>query len=170
MKISEKLLKQVIESSENDLEVSSKLLYLLSVYFGLNSSQVIITDEQIKEISHLVSKKGVDLFDEGFQKAKLEPLREEFIEEYRNVFDNLFPGSRGSLSAVKKKLKRFFKENQINEQELLDAAKYAVRTKGKYAGQADYFLYKRNKDGSESTRALDIIEELNKQTNFIKVI
>lgn len=160
-------------------DITPSVLYLLSIYFNLNSKHTPLSESEFKIISKFIHIKSgsltvneEDLFENETSNLQdeVDLIIEQNIERYRNIFDGLFTGSKGTLSAVKKKMKRFLVETEYTIEELIDAAEYAVRNKGKYAGQADYFMYKRNKDGTETTRAINILEELNKQNDFIKII
>ena len=78
-----------------------------------------------------------------------------FIEEFRNKWKGLKPGSMGSLSTCKEKMKRWMQENPTySPQQILTAAKIYINSLDNhiYLQQADYFIYK--KDGKEENSRL----------------
>lgn len=84
-----------------------------------------------------------------------------FIEEFRNKWKGLKPGSMGSLSTCKEKMKRWMQENPTySSQQILNAANVYINSLDNYTylQQADYFIYK--KDGKEeSSRLSAFIDE-----------
>lgn len=85
-----------------------------------------------------------------------------FIEEFRNKWKGLKPGSMGSLSTCKEKMKRWMRENPTySPQQILKAADIYINSLNSltYLQQADYFIYK--KDGKEeSSRLSAFIDEI----------
>lgn len=85
-----------------------------------------------------------------------------FIEEFRNKWKGLKPGSMGSLSTCKEKMKRWMQENPTySPQQILIAAKIYINSLDNYTylQQADYFIYK--KDGKEeSSRLSAFVDEI----------
>ena len=85
-----------------------------------------------------------------------------FIEEFRNKWKGLKPGSMGSLSTCKEKMKRWMQENPTySPQQILTAAKIYINSLDNYTylQQADYFIYK--KDGKEeSSRLSAFVDEI----------
>lgn len=86
---------------------------------------------------------------------------DSFIEEFRNKWKGLKPGSMGSLSTCKEKMKRWMQENPTySPQQILTAADIYINSLDNYTylQQADYFIYK--KDGKEeSSRLSAFIDE-----------
>jgi hypothetical protein len=86
---------------------------------------------------------------------------EDFVEEYRNLWKGLKPGSMGSLNGCKEKLIRWMKENpNYSKENILNAAKIYLNTleNYKFLQQADYFIYKKDVYG-ESSRLSAFIDE-----------
>lgn len=87
---------------------------------------------------------------------------DSFIEEFRNKWKGLKPGSMGSLSACKDKMKRWMFENpQYNAEQILKAADVYLNSLNNYTylQQADYFIYKKDAHG-ESSRLSAFIDEI----------
>lgn len=99
-----------------------------------------------------IIKKSNRVINEGF---------DEFIEEYRNLWKGLKPGSMGSPSACREKMERWMKENpNYSKEDILKAAKIYINSLNnyQYLQAAHYFIYK--KDGKEEDSRLSaFIEE-----------
>ena len=84
-----------------------------------------------------------------------------FIEEFRNKWKGLKPGSMGSLSTCKEKMKRWMQENPTySPQQILTAAKIYINSLDNYTylQQADYFIYKKDSK-EESSRLSAFVDE-----------
>ena len=84
------------------------------------------------------------------------------IEEFRNKWKGLKPGSMGSLSACKDKMKRWMFENpNYSKDQILKAAEIYIHSLNNYnyLQQADYFIYKKDAHG-ESSRLSAFIDEI----------
>lgn len=92
---------------------------------------------------------------------------DNFIEEFRNKWKGLKPGSMGSINSCKEKMKRWMQENPTySPQQILTAAKIYINSLDNYTylQQADYFIYK--KDGKEeSSRLSSFVDEID--TNVV---
>ena len=90
-----------------------------------------------------------------------------FIEEFRDKWKGLKPGSMGSLSTCKEKMRRWMQENPTySPQQILKAADIYINSLNSltYLQQADYFIYK--KDGKEeSSRLSAFIDEIDTKVN-----
>jgi len=139
--------KQFIKIIENDNETNyilrekSKLLIdFLSIESDLNHKE------------KKIIKKSNRIINEGF---------DEFIEDYRNLWKGLKPGSMGSPSACREKMLRWRQENpNYSKSDILKAAKIYINSLNnyQYLQAAHYFIYK--KDGKEEDSRLSaFIEE-----------
>lgn len=103
------------------------------------------------------------------QKAKkLNLVSDTFVDRYRNLFKGLKPGSMGYRQAVVDKLNRFMMDNRnVTEEQIIKATKRYLDSQDNYnfLQQADYFIYKRESGGSESSRLSIFIEELSNDNN-----
>ena len=85
-----------------------------------------------------------------------------FINDFRNKFKGLKPGSMGSESACKLKMFRWMKENpQYTPEQILNATEIYVKSLNnyQYLQQADYFIYK--KEGKDEQSKLSaFIDEI----------
>lgn len=121
-------------------EKGKLLLEFLSIESDLNCKEKKIT------------KKSNRVINEGF---------DEFIEEYRNLWKGLKPGSMGSPGACKEKMLRWMGENpNYSKEDILKAAKIYINSLNnyQYLQAAHYFIYK--KDGKEEDSRLSaFIEE-----------
>lgn len=99
-----------------------------------------------------IIKKSNRIINEGF---------DEFIEDYRNLWKGLKPGSMGSPSACREKMLRWRQENpNYSKSDILKAAKIYINSLNnyQYLQAAHYFIYK--KDGKEEDSRLSaFIEE-----------
>jgi hypothetical protein len=85
-----------------------------------------------------------------------------FIEEFRDKWKGLKPGSMGSLSTCKEKMKRWMQENPTySPQQILKAADIYINSLNSltYLQQADYFIYKKDSK-EESSRLSAFIDEI----------
>ena len=101
--------------------------------------------------SKKVVKKSTRIISEGF---------DEFIEEYRNLWKGLKPGSMGSENACKEKMLRWMGENpNYTKEDILKAAKIYINSLNnyQYLQAAHYFIYK--KDGKEEDSRLSAFVE-----------
>ena len=101
--------------------------------------------------SKKVVKKSTRTISEGF---------DEFIEEYRNLWKGLKPGSMGSENACKEKMLRWMGENpNYTKEDILKAAKIYINSLNnyQYLQAAHYYNYK--KDGKEEDSRLSAFVE-----------
>jgi hypothetical protein len=87
---------------------------------------------------------------------------DSFIDEFRNKWKGLKPGSMGSLSACRDKMSRWMKENtKYTPQQILKAVDIYLNSLDnyQYLQQADYFIYKKDAHG-ESSRLSAFIDEV----------
>jgi len=78
-----------------------------------------------------------------------------FINDFRNKFKGLKPGSMGSEASCKMKMYRWMKENpSYTPEQILKAADIYIKSLNnyQYLQRADYFIYK--KDGKEESSGL----------------
>ena len=89
-------------------------------------------------------------------------ISDDFVNEFRNKWKGLKPGSMGSFAACKEKLIRWMSDNPSYETEqILKAADIYINslTNYTYLQQADYFVYK--KEGKdEHSRLGAFIDEI----------
>jgi hypothetical protein len=94
---------------------------------------------------------------------------EDFIEDFRELWKGLKPGSRGSLSAVKEKMSRWMKDNpEYSKEQILNAAKVYINSLDnyQYLQQCDYFIYKKDAKGESSRLSAFIDEEIAKDDGW----
>lgn len=168
----------------SDRNRSSIILFIIAIAYDLDPSFVLITDADIQRLSQegIIYKdsKGKlkineDLLSENDVKSIAPKKGEEDhlfdlvsyrLHEYRNKWKGLFVGSMGTATAVRDKLIRWLKENpDYTFDDVLKATDYWIHYKGKeiddpnFLGQADYFIFKHLKDGTEISRLSSVIEE-----------
>lgn len=136
-------------------------------------------ENEIKSIKYILREKSKVLIENSFTDKKVSVKKdsikkklsqrfindavEEGIEEYRNSWKGLKPGSMGSPKNCKDKLKRWMLENpEYTFDDILKAVSiYINQFNGDYRflQQADYFIFK--KDGKEeSSRLSAFIDEI----------
>lgn len=169
---------------KNREDRTSIILFLIAVAYDLDPNFVLITDSDIQRLS----QEGIIYRDnKGVLKVNDQLLTEQSIEEikpqkgqddrlfdlvsyrlheYRNKWKGLFVGSMGTSTAVRDKIIRWLKENKdYTFDDILKATDYWIHYKGKevddpaFLGQADYFIYKQQKDGTETSRLSSVIDE-----------
>ena len=80
---------------------------------------------------------------------------DSFINDFRNKFKGLKPGSMGSEASCKMKMYRWMKENpSYTPEQILKAADIYIKSLNnyQYLQRADYFIYK--KDGKQESSGL----------------
>lgn len=80
---------------------------------------------------------------------------DSFINDFRNKFKGLKPGSMGSEASCKMKMYRWMKENpSYTPEQILKAADIYIKSLNnyQYLQRADYFIYK--KDGKDESSGL----------------
>lgn len=97
-------------------------------------------------------------------RRKANILIEENLQNFRNKWKGLSPGSMGAKKSCKEKLTRWIKENpEYSFEDILKAVDIYISSFNgnyKYLQRADYFVFK--KDGrEESSRLSAFIEEVN---------
>lgn len=164
-------------------------LLLIAIKYNLNPAMVLITESDVQKLSQegLISldKSGKinlneDLFNLTDNSREIKKSIEENIGKYRDIFKDLFVGSMGSPQGVREKLYKWLVANpDYSMEDVLKAAQYWVTEKKKqvdnpmFIGQADYFIYKRNQDGTESSRlssVIDEVKEAGKDDDFITIL
>ena len=130
------------------------------------SDEKIILREKGKLFIELISIEKLSSVKDKKQIKKSDRLLENevntFIEEFRNKWKGLKPGSMGSLSACKDKMKRWMFENpNYSKDQILKAAEIYIHSLNNYnyLQQADYFIYKKDAHG-ESSRLSAFIDEI----------
>ena len=87
------------------------------------------------------------------------------VDEFRNKWRGLKPGSMGDLRACKEKLHRWMKENpKYSFDDILKAADIYLASEGanlRYLQRADYFIYKQDSHKEEVSRLSSFIDEIN---------
>lgn len=135
-------------------------------------SKRFLTFEGFKPVLTTSGKALVERFTSTHRSLQLKPARkvevvqpfsDEFIEKYRTKFKGLKPGSMGYAKAVTVKMIRFFEEHKnANEKDILLAVDKYLNSLDNYnyLQQADYFIYKRETNGAESSRLAIFLEEV----------
>jgi len=144
--LQEKQFVKMIKNDDDDtiiiLREKSKLLL---DFLSIESSHSNYKEKKIIKKSNRVINEGFD----------------EFIEEYRNLWKGLKPGSMGSPLACKEKMLRWRQENpNYSKADILKAARIYINSLNnyQYLQAAHYFIYK--KDGKEEDSRLSaFIEE-----------
>jgi hypothetical protein len=129
--------KQFIKNTENEITIRERgnLLIELLLIEKVNSVK---SKKEIRKSERLVNNE-----------------LNSFIEEFRDKWKGLKPGSMGSLSTCKEKMKRWMRENPTySPKQILNAADIYINSlnDNTYLQQADYFIYK--KDGKEESSRL----------------
>lgn len=135
-------------------------------FIKIISDEKIILREKGKLFIELISIEKLSSVKDKKQIKKSDRLLENevntFIEEFRNKWKGLKPGSMGSLSACKDKMKRWMFENpNYSKDQILKAAEIYIHSLNNYnyLQQADYFIYKKDVHG-ESSRLSAFIDEI----------
>lgn len=128
-----------IKKIESDIFVRQKSIELINFLSIQTDSSFINNEKKLKP-----SKRAITNF------------INENVDEFRNLWKGLKPGSMGSLKSCKEKLIRWMIENpDYNFEDIIKAAKLYLRTEGRnltYLQRADYFIFK--KEGKEESSRL----------------
>lgn len=124
-----------------------------------------------------VRQKGIDLIKELEGAKKVKEKKEEdsdikeWIDEYRELFRGLKPGSMGDKGGCMNKMKKFYNEYPefANKETILNATRKYVQVEGnnnnyKFLQKAHYFIYKQvgGKD-SEVSNLASFCEEVGEE-------
>lgn len=89
---------------------------------------------------------------------------ESYVDEYRNLFKGLKPGSMGDKKACVKKLVQFYKEyaEYANKDLILSATKRYINSLNNYTylKQADYFIFKQDHTKIDKSMLASYCEEI----------
>ena len=134
-------------------------------FIKIINSEKILLREKAKLLIELISIEKLKFSNQtkSFKKSNrlMNSEIDSFINDFRNKFKGLKPGSMGSLAACKDKMYRWMTENpHYTPEQILKATDIYIDSLDsyKYLQQADYFIYK--KDGKdEMSRLSAFIDE-----------
>jgi hypothetical protein len=134
-------------------------------FIKIINNEKILLREKAKLLIELVSIEKLKFSNQtkSFKKSNrlMNSEIDNFINDFRNKFKGLKPGSMGSLAACKDKMHRWMTENPYyTPEQILKATDIYIDSleSYKYLQQADYFIYK--KDGKdEMSRLSAFIDE-----------
>ena len=134
-------------------------------FIKIINDEKIILREKGKLFIELISIEKLSSTKNNKQAVKSDRLinveLDSFINDFRNKFKGLKPGSMGSEASCKMKMYRWMKENpSYTPEQILKAADIYIKSLNnyQYLQRADYFIYK--KDGKEEDSRLSaFIEE-----------
>lgn len=186
MKINPKILK-ILESKYKEYDscetfVRQEYKNLLLVHYGIFTGDQIIED--LLELDLLVKDFKTNTYVSKYPLDDFEEIDDEFIESYRNLFNNQYgkslkTGIKGDPKTIHKNFKKFFKEfkkyNPTKELILEITANYirekVINGNIKFISNADYFIYK---DGVSLLGNLlsdkENIDNSSQQDHFKKVL
>ena len=128
-------------------------------FIKIINDEKIILREKGKLFIELISIEKLSSTKDNKQTVKSDRLinveLDSFINDFRNKFKGLKPGSMGSEASCKMKMYRWMKENpSYTPEQILKAADIYIKSLNnyQYLQRADYFIYK--KDGKEESSGL----------------
>lgn len=128
-------------------------------FIKIINDEKIILREKGKLFIELISIEKLSSTKNNKQTVKSDRLinveLDSFINDFRNKFKGLKPGSMGSEASCKMKMYRWMKENpSYTPEQILKAADIYIKSLNnyQYLQRADYFIYK--KDGKEESSGL----------------
>ena len=128
-------------------------------FIKIINDEKIILREKGKLFIELISIEKLSSTKNNKQTVKSDRLinveLDNFINDFRNKFKGLKPGSMGSEASCKMKMYRWMKENpSYTPEQILKAADIYIKSLNnyQYLQRADYFIYK--KDGKEESSGL----------------
>lgn len=128
-------------------------------FIKIINDEKIILREKGKLFIELISIEKLSSTKNNKQTVKSDRLinveLDSFINDFRNKFKGLKPGSMGSESSCKMKMYRWMKENpSYTPEQILKAADIYIKSLNnyQYLQRADYFIYK--KDGKDESSGL----------------
>lgn len=141
-------------------------------FIKIINDEKIILREKGKLFIELISIEKLSSTKNNKQTVKSDRLinveLDSFINDFRNKFKGLKPGSMGSEASCKMKMYRWMKENpSYTPEQILKAADIYIKSLNnyQYLQRADYFIYK--KDGKEESSGLAAyIDEIEVDDNW----
>ena len=135
-------------------------------FIKIINDEKIILREKGKLFIELISIEKLSSTKNNKQTVKSDRLinveLDSFINDFRNKFKGLKPGSMGSEASCKMKMYRWMKENpSYTPEQILNATEIYVKSLNnyQYLQQADYFIYK--KEGKDEQSKLSaFIDEI----------
>lgn len=128
-------------------------------FIKIINDEKIILREKGKLFIELISIEKLSSTKNNKQTVKSDRLinveLDSFINDFRNKFKGLKPGSMGSEASCKMKMYRWMKENpSYTPEQILKAADIYIKSLNnyQYLQRADYFIYK--KDGKDESSGL----------------
>ena len=135
---------KIIQDEKNNIILREKAKLLIE-FLEIESLNSVKKEKVIKKSKRIVTQEVL-----------------EFVDEFRNKWKGLKPGSMGSFNACKEKLIRWMIDNpNYTHQQILKSADIYINslTNYQYLQQADYFIYK--KEGKdEHSRLSAFIDEI----------
>jgi hypothetical protein len=163
------LKKRLRQRLPKTVDIDSTLLYYLIVEFDLDDTNVQFLDDHFIQV--LRDQGCLTRNKDGKLIISLEDdVVEQRYQEYRDIFKGVSPGSMGTISTVKNKLRRLLNEEDIQFDDILRAAEHWVVQKGSpFAGHADNFLYLKKKDGeiSRVKQMLEFLKEKDSRESWV---
>lgn len=167
MTINEKL---VFYLEEKGIDVDTALLYLLGIYFDLDTNKLPeLTKKQVNVLN--IVDKNLETHDIIWEIPLFadQETKWEWVTEYRQMFRDVRIDAGGSIKDCVLKMQRFFAENpDVRKEEVMEAAKLYIHAfkhgteNLKYMQKADYFIYKGK--GLERTSRLEQYVEIFKES------
>lgn len=117
--------------------------------------------ELSEELAINVDKDGVLIKDRA-SIDEINSIVDERLQEFRDVWRGLKPGSMGDPKACRAKLIKWLDENQdYDMDDVINAAKAYINSMSNYnyLQRADYFIYKQEADKTTSSRLSAYIDE-----------
>lgn len=129
------------------------ILYLLGIYFGLDTSYISeVTRKQVNALN-IIEREYKDNSNKPHTLKWITPLfsgkkevqnQWEWVEQYRELFNQRNPERKGTKSAVLARMKKFFAENpEVRKNDVRQATEAYLRTvtDGQYLKSAHKFIY-----------------------------
>lgn len=156
--------------SEHLIPRDEALSYLLGVYFNLKNAMKLYPTEVMNKVNYLKIFE-INAFTDKIQ--WIIPLfsdwdtKDDFIEQYRNLFKAVDVTKAGDRPTIIKKMKRFMEEYpQYTKEQILEATRAYIddylmnNTSLQFLQNAKYFIKKeRNPAGSKLLEWLEIMKE-----------
>jgi hypothetical protein len=150
--------------------ISPNQLWLLHTAIKEKADRRFITSEEFKELE----KEGFIKYDTELSVISVRSLGEnvfkvedtnvkDWIQEYRNIFKGIKPGSMGDSIACLVKMDKFLKVyHEYNKETILEAAKLYIDSLDdfRFIQRADYFISKADVDRVKESRLASFCEEV----------
>ncbi len=146
-------------SNEDYVGILERKLFIKIV--DIDNSIKYILREKAKLLIESLKVEDKDIYREKSENVKSITSFEQFVKNYRNLWNGLKPGAMGSKADCENKMRKWMINNpEYSQDDIMKAARSYINSVNdlRFLQQADYFIYKKDKY-TESSRLSALIDE-----------